>query len=325
MIKRVCGYDLHNDDKIFRKETIHISSTSYYVASCTVAGSRDGVTIKPNEDAYSICLKSDDALFACIFDGNSNMKPIKALVHTTGARFASHMLSEAYGDIVSRNANPIAIMIEMNKLLFKSVCDFTETDINDTHTLPATSCTILKIDFQKETIDIAHIGDTFCIVQCKDDSTILVTDDKIKPFDDFTLREVEKLAHSTNTTPKEAVRNKKIRDMIIRRYSDYDNRKDGTGYGELNGQENARNYITSYSLSLDKIRSVFLGTDGIVIPGLNLAAEKDRAYMVDILNREGLESIILEKKQRENSDPDFKKFIRYKHSDDATGISISIK
>lgn len=148
------SYDLKNDAKVFvitsYKSTL---GKKLNISACTTAGSRTGKDVKPNEDAFSV-VGEGDVLIAAVFDGNSSLKPIKSLGEMTGARYASHFLTQVMNTAVNTTNPPQQILQDLNMILLGSVSQFTGTDVRDIHTLPATSVTIAKIDFTKQSLEI---------------------------------------------------------------------------------------------------------------------------------------------------------------------------
>jgi serine/threonine protein phosphatase PrpC len=318
------SYNLDQDNEIYLKKEVYLTNQQLLkISACTRAGTRDGIIDKPNEDAFSIT-QSKDVLYTCVFDGNSSLKPIEALGEITGARFASHFLSPLFSNIAPVHNSAKQIMIDMNSQLLQEVLKFEGTNTEDTHTLPATSATILIIDSVKKKISFSHIGDTFFIVYYENGHSRLLTNDKIKPFDEATFKAIKKVAKVKNISPKLATKDPTIRSMLVKRYTEYDNRADGSGYGELNGQANALQYIQTESLSTEKIKSVLIGSDGVIPQGWNIDEENDRQKFRAIIENEGMEGLIKIKKSLEDSDPNFENYTRYKHSDDATAVYIRL-
>ncbi len=88
-------YDLENDGQIYLKTNLKFANHNLSVKACTIAGTKDGITPRKNEDAFSLAIKGNN-FFACVFDGNSSLKPIKDLGELSGARYASHYLSPVF-------------------------------------------------------------------------------------------------------------------------------------------------------------------------------------------------------------------------------------
>lgn len=156
----------------------------------------------------------------------------------------------------------------------------------------------------------------------KVDSSEILTIDKIKPFDDAAFSMIIKIAKERNIYPNHARKDERVTQMLTQRYQEQDNRPDGKGYGILNGQPEAIPYIQTKSVSLEGVQSIFLGSDGIIPLGWNVENNQDRKRMLEVITKGGLQELITLKKSLEDNDPEFEQYVRYKHSDDATGILI---
>ena len=67
-----------------------------------------------------------------------------------------------------------------------------------------------------------------------------------------------------------------------------------------------------------------MGTDGVVPPIFDPEKARDQKNLLNIIEKGGLSELIFDKQSLEDSDSDYNKYIRYKHSDDATAIFIKL-
>ena len=100
------------------------------------------------------------------------------------------------------------------------------------------------------------------------------------------------------------------------------NNPDGSGSGLLNGDPTMRQYVQSGTLSLKGLRAVLLLTDGMPPLGWDMNHEATRQRMLTTVLRGGFEELISIKREAEDADPGWRR-LRYKHSDDATGLLIT--
>jgi serine/threonine protein phosphatase PrpC len=313
------SYSLDDDYEIYRS----INYKDLNISSCTVAGN-NGVfqPQKPNEDAFSV-MDSENGLIAVVFDGTTSLKPIPALNTISGARYASHFLKEKLETNI-KSTKPFDLIRELNRELLKKTLKFEGTDLSDTHTLPASTLTMIQIDIENKVINLCHVGDSFCILFYKNGSSECITIDKNRESDDHVLEMMRKIAEEKKVTIREARQDKEVKQALLDKFQNTRNRADGTGQGILNGDPNIEQYIQDISFTTDNIDSILLGSDGILPPGLDEQNENDRRNVLTMLSTGGLRELIRVKQEVENNDPDFNS-IRFKHSDDATGIFIEFK
>lgn len=315
-------YLLANDQDVYLNSQLSLKEMNLNVSACTVAGSKDGINRKPNEDTFSIIHRAD-SLLSAVFDGSSSQKPISALKDETGARFASHFLKTQF-EKRENDLQPNIIIRNLNNALFEKVMSFPGTTLDDVHTLPASTATIIQIDPKKNLLNISHVGDTFCILQLNDGQTKYVTIDRNRMFDDDTLAILRKISKEKHITPREARKDERIKQAVMKMFQDTYNKPDGTGQGIINGDPHVERYIQDISFSLDIVKAIFLGSDGLIPPGFDEQKRQDQKKMLDTITRGGLEELVKLKQETENDDLDWQ-FLRYKHSDDATGIYIELE
>jgi serine/threonine protein phosphatase PrpC len=311
-------YSTDSDNDIYRSGKIVVNGITFTIDAGTVAGSKE----KPNEDTFSI-KKVNDSIIAGVFDGVSSQKPIVSLGEQTGARFASHFLKAMFEEQKSTESLK-EIIRDLNKKLLEKSLQFEGATLSDVHTLPVSTGTIVLLDPQEGKVSIGHVGDTFCMVQFLDNHTEFVTIDRNRKYDNERFALIKKIAKENHITPREARDDTRVLRAILDGFQASFNTPNGTGQGAINGDPHMEKYIQGRDFSLKSIKALLLGSDGIIPPGWDEQKEKDREKIFAILEKDGVKDLIRIKKQIEDSDPDWE-FIRYKHSDDATGIFITFR
>lgn len=315
-------YSPNNDNRFFESMQYKLGDYNFQISATTLSGKNDvNLPLKPNEDAFSIKILNN-TLIAVLFDGTTSLKPIASLKDQTGARFASHFLKSAFESEIKEHT-PKKIIRELNQLLLKRSLQFDGASLSDTHTLPASTMTIVQIDPQSETINLSHVGDSFCVVYYKNGDSKFMTVDVNRNYDSQILGLIGQIAKEKHSTPRAAREDEKVKQALLDMFQDSHNKADGTGQGLINGDPNAKQYIQDLSFALDSIEALFLGSDGIIPPGYDEQKEEDRKKIFKILKNKGLKELIRIKCETEDNDPDWN-LVRYKHSDDATGIFIEV-
>lgn len=320
MISKDFIYPLESDSDIFRSGTITLDKTDITIQAATVAGSKDGIKRKSNEDAFSI-VKDAASVKIAVFDGSSSQKPIPSLKES-GARFASHFLKQEFESEHS-GRSVREIIRKMNNALLKKNLQFEGANLDDINSMPASTTTLADINGTDRTLGISHVGDTFCMVLFKDGHTKLVTIDKNKKYDDEILQVVGTIAKEKNITPREAKKDPRIAKMIADMFQATHNKPDGTGQGVMNGDPNVEKYIQDISFPLAGIKSILLGSDGLIPPGWDETQSEYQQKFFEVAEKDGIRGLIHIKQETENNDPDWY-LLRYKHSDDATGIYVKL-
>lgn len=313
-------YPVTDDQDIYRRMNVSILNKAIFIIACTIAGSKDGINRKPNEDSFSI-LKNDKRITIAVFDGSSSQKPIPSLTES-GARFASHFLktefeTEKHGEEVDQ------IFRNINKTLLKRNLEFPGATLKDINSMPASTATLAQIDFSRNVFKVSHVGDTFCMILFKDGHGELITIDKNKKYDDEILQKMGKVAVDRNITPREARKDPLVSQLVAEMFQKTHNKPDGTGQGIMNGDPNVKKYIQDITLPISTIDAFLLGSDGLIPPGWDETKQESQIKLFKIASTKGVKGLIMNKKQIEDNDPDWQ-LLRYKHSDDATAVYLKL-
>lgn len=326
-MKKILDYDFNRDDEVYLEATTSVGKNflqKLHILAATTSGSKDGVNKKPNEDAFSV-YKYDNKLFILVLDGNSSLKPIKFLGILSGARYASHFLAKEFPKVIRVDDDPQDVLIDLNKRLLATVLKFEGTNIHDTHTLPGAMGTLVIVDPDNNKVTIGHVGDTFCVYFYKNGSSKVITNDLNEKFDTEMLTRMFQIAKETDISPREARHSPEIEKALITMFNERNNRQDGKGVGLINGNPNMEEYIQIVETPLNKLHAILIGTDGLPPVSLSLTKESDRRVLQNQITVGGFQKLIKLKVEDENGDPDFWKYVRYKHSDDGTGVYIRVE
>jgi len=309
------SYSDISDQELYLQTTIKLAKKVIKINAATIAGSPE----KPNEDAFAAAY-DDTVLFAAIFDGTTSLKPIPALDKQTGARFASHFLKNTFHEVKSA-ASPKELMLELNKKLLQATSKFDGASIEDTHTLPSSTGTIIKIDTTKKTVTFAHVSDSFGIAYYNDGHSVLFTDDRNSAFDDKIFTLIDLIATEKGISHREARDDKRVKKALIHMFIERNNNPNGKGCGVINGDPQVEQYIQTGTFPLQDVKAILLATDGLTPIGWSEKNRKDQQKLFEEVLDGNFKKLLKTKKQSEDADPDWN-YIRYKHSDDATGLFI---
>lgn len=258
----------------------------------TLAGSNN----KRNEDAYFI---GDD--YALVLDGATSLegedvpKYIAALLQAIVRHYAKNM--------------PLREVVRM-----------AIKDMKRLYSMESPSAAIAMARIGDEKIELLTLGD--CVV-------IYITQyGSVKEFRNnsrlFELnanvyKKMEEISKERNISPLVARNTKEIKKMLIdNRHKK--NKKDG--YYILDNEENALDYASYVSLDKEKIEYIILASDGLSSYYREMQIGSINDFANNIIG-DG-EQVFATLREKENADKDLE-HIRFKISDDATGIVIKVK
>ena len=309
-------YDEAEDREVHREARIG----RLVVSACTAGGAPDRL----NEDSFAVAAAADGRRVAAgVFDGVTSLRPIPALAArgVTGARFASHLLKSRFAAPALQLA-PAQALLALNAELLEASLDL-GARLSDTHSLPASTATLVVVDGGSGRIEAAHVGDSFVVAYGTDGGSSLVTRNDNEPFDRQMRERMRSIAAARGITPREAMATPEMRRALLEMYDYRNNRPDGTGCGVVNGDPAVAPYIHAFEMPLDGVDALLVGTDGLVPPDASLDSAHDRARLREVFESAGLTGVIRWKRAAEDADPDWRR-VRYKHSDDATGVVLKV-
>ncbi|MDD5146572.1 MAG: hypothetical protein PHN39_02430, partial [Candidatus Pacebacteria bacterium] len=94
-------------------------------------------------------------------------------------------------------------------------------------------------------------------------------------------------------------------------------------YGVLDGDEKFISFLNFGSEALDNVSHILIFSDGLFIPAADPNQPDDFQTLVKLFLEGGLNNVKEFVRGLENSDPECKKYLRFKQHDDITAIAIS--
>jgi serine/threonine protein phosphatase PrpC len=285
------------------------------ISACTLAGD----AAKANEDTFAITV-GDKSVCMAVFDGTTSLQPLRTLeaLRFSGARFASHFLRDAFR--LADKAAPLnELLVWLNSELGIKTKDLVEASAAGYQNYPASTGTMVRLDTKENRLELAHVGDSFCIVYFRDGLSHLLTTNQNELFDQQVFDLIRSISEERQIVPREARQDARVERKLIEMAQLKCNNPTGVGCGLINGDERVKRYIEHRALPLSDVAAVLIGSDGLIPQGWFVESERCRADMYEALQAGGLQRLVDMKRYSEDTDPDWR-HIRYKHSDDATGI-----
>src|SRR5712691_3354388 len=316
MDERQFDYDDADDGEIYiPPSSAELMQGLIRVSACTLAGDE----AKANEDAFAITV-GENGLCMAVFDGTTSLTPLRAMeaLGISGARFASHCLRDAFK--LADKAAPLGtILAGLNDELGIKTRDLQGSRAAGYQSHPASTGTLVRLSTKENTLELAHVGDSFCLVYFKSDVSCLLTTNQNAQFDQQVFDLIRRIAEESQIVPREARQDARVHSKLLTIHQLKCNNPTGVGCGLINGDEHVKRYIEYRVLPLSDVSAVLLGSDGLIPQGWSIEHERCRADMYEALRVGALPRLIAMKRDSEDADPDWW-HIRYKHSDDATGI-----
>lgn len=315
--KQELSYTTKQEQELYLERELTFADYSVSITAGSVAGNQE----KPNEDAFAVSTDSETTIIAGVFDGCTSLKPIVALGDRSGAHFASHFLK----DNMVAHVGALKLeemLLDLNEGLLVESARLGGS-LSDTHSLPASTATLVKISGGSDSLDFAHVGDTFGIAYYDDGRSNVFTDDRNAVFDNRMFDLIAKIAAERGLTFREAREDERVKSALVDMFITRNNNPEGLGSGLVNGDPSVAKYVQFGSVALKGVNAILLGSDGLLPVGWSLKEEEDRQKLRTAIDGGGFRNLFAIKHDAEDRDPDWN-YARYKHSDDATGLFVEL-
>lgn len=245
-------------------------------------------------------------LFAVI-DGATGLYGFKNDAGETGGMIAAQIVKEIFSH---NNGSFRELFIEANAKLREEMLNH-DWDITDkSKTWKVCFAAVRLFD---EKIEWAQIADSLVLILFKDGSYTCVVDDY--DHESVVLKKMQELAKQGVTDVGEA-----IKPSIISNWQEHVN----VTYGVINGQPEAVKFMKEGTVPRENVEHILVFTDGLFIPKEHPDAPDDFDTIVRLFKEGGLRKIYEHVRALEERDPDLKKYPRFKKSDDASAIAITL-
>lgn len=281
--------------------SVHLQQNSAYLNSqkgFSYTSLFDQGSGSSNEDALLV----QNNLYG-VFDGASSLKG-GLYRNKTGAWWAAHLARAAF----SANDDTLEVLAERaNRTIAKGMV-LSEVDMVDRLQLWSTSAAVVRV--VGETLEYAQVGDALILCIYENGSYRLPvhhrnhdreTLDQWQMFNTLGFDKVRELM-----TPQiEKVRLRMNRD-----------------YGVLNGEVEMRDFLFSGTIPTEGLAHLLIFTDGLHLPS-NRDGKVDFSGMVDCYLKRGLTGLQHAIRGIERTDPDCRKFPRFKTHDDIAAVALT--
>lgn len=302
-----------------RKDFYGTAEVKLDSVSVTVkVGSVPGCTDTWSEDSFGVSIPSRKSLRFFVGDGVSTKVPSEERPGYLTSHFLRSYLKKDRSEL-----HPTSLLLSANAALKPYIEKVREERPALKDATFAAAGTVVEVNSATKQLTFGHVPDSFLIIRYVNGGTALLTRDTNHDFDQKVMEVIKKVARRENITPKQA----RYHEEVLAKHREISatkgNRPDGKGTGLINGDELLSLYIQGHdtSYSLEEINAFLLATDGALPLGVDLGVHEHRSTLFAVVDESGIEGLIAMKKESERRDPEWKKFPRFKDSDDATAIS----
>lgn len=181
-------------------------------------------------------------------------------------------------------------------------------DLTRKENLWSTSAAVVRI--QDNTLEWVQTGDAQIILIYHDNTHEVLVDREDHDYETLCLWPArgKNVPSGTNPRISEQIRKKRAEMNLT--------------YGVLNGEPHAMDFLHHGRKSLEQVNTVLLFTDGLSIPSEKPAKKKDFTPLVTLYRDLGLSGLKHRIRQIEKTDPECRRYPRFKPHDDIAAIAL---
>ncbi|TQK53547.1 protein phosphatase 2C-like protein [Brevibacillus sp. AG162] len=263
---------------------------------------------KSNEDAYVI--QQVKHVYAVI-DGITSLIPYENAAGQTGGAIAAELVKKQL-EAMPEDAALHDYLETINEALQEQMRQ-SGIDLEKKEALWGAACAVVRVGDAH--IEYAQLGDCMIFAVYEDDIVRPLTHTQVSHLEQAALTKWEDGINEGLCTRTEL--SERCMDILI--HNRYQANGPG-GYGVLNGDVACRDFIEYGRMNRVGVKALVLATDGLFMPrALGGAQPKWEETVLPIVHK-GLQRYTDELITLENNDPECTRYIRFKKSDDKTGM-----
>ncbi|TQR31590.1 hypothetical protein C7Y45_24070 [Brevibacillus brevis] len=267
---------------------------------------------KSNEDAYVI--QQVKHVYAVI-DGITSLIPYENAAGQTGGAIAAELVKKKL-EAIPEDAVLHDYMEMINEALREQMRQ-SGIDLEKKEALWGAACAVVRV--KDAQIEYAQLGDCMIFAVYDDDMVRPLTHTQVSHLEQAALAKWEEGINEGLCTRTELY--ERCMDILI--YNRYQANGPG-GYGVLNGDVACRDFIEYGRMNRVGVKALVLATDGLFMPRALGGAQPEWEETVLPIVHKGLQRYTDELISLENNDPECIHYIRFKKSDDKTGMILSL-
>ncbi|TNJ60495.1 protein phosphatase 2C domain-containing protein [Paenibacillus hemerocallicola] len=264
-----------------------------------------------NEDA--LVLNSLAGLFG-VLDGATSLTPYVNRNNETGGYIAANLL-KAHFERLSGPTDVRGELLEANRKLRAEMAE-QGIDVDRKERLWSAAAAVVQI--HEHTVSFAQAGDCMLLAVYRDGTVRPLTRPQLSHIDSVTLAKWQEGRERGLETKQQ------LRAYIyetIKANRERSNTPDG--YSVINGEEAASHYVEYGTVNRIRLQHLVMLSDGIYLPGRDSAEPSYWTDLAEAVVSRGLRAYAEELVRFEQEDPDGKRHLRLKKSDDKSGVIVS--
>ncbi|MED1794954.1 protein phosphatase 2C domain-containing protein [Brevibacillus nitrificans] len=267
---------------------------------------------KMNEDAY--VTSQTKHLFAVV-DGVSSLVPYENAEGLTGGAIAAQIVKQHLEEENGEQSLP-ELLAAANERLYACMRN-DRIDLEKKEALWGAACAVVRIE--DTFIHYAQTGDCMIFAVYADVTVRALTHPQVSHLEQAAFAKWESCISAGIRQRSELMEH--CRDILIS--NRYQANTEG-GYGVLNGESACPDFVESGRINRTQLRALVLLTDGLLLPRPYGEAEPRWEETVLPIVHKGLQRYADDLITLENSDPECVRYVRFKKSDDKTGIVLHL-
>ncbi|MBI3070167.1 MAG: hypothetical protein HYY87_02585 [Candidatus Levybacteria bacterium] len=285
---------------------------------------------KVSEDGCMV-IRNNDVLQAIVVDGGTQIESVPTLdtIGLTGGRYITTLV-EQFGRDLNPSLSVVANLGYLNKRIGEDIKTHHSSSITyqeHSHNTPYGSIAAVKIDTKNNTLEVANAGDVFVIAVDNMGKPKLLTVDDVSKKDQETFAVARQLADKYGVSFRQTMQQRTTDPRFFEIAKEMQETMHQGNLGIIRRITGAPNFdVTSSAMvPFEKIKIVYLFTDGGVLPGTSLATPEGLNAFFRFVESAGLQGLNQEIQKILLEDPDYEKFPRFGTVDDLMILKLTVQ
>lgn len=275
-----------------------------------------------------VVIRNNKVLQTIVVDGGTQTEKVSTLdaMGLTGGRYITIMV-EQFGRSLDPSLSVATNLKRLNAEIGEDIRAHHPSILYQEHArnTPYGSIAAVKIDTKNNTLEVANAGDVFVVVDKNGGPQLLTVDDVYKK-DQQTFTTARRLADKHGVSFRQAMQQRTTDPRFFEIVKEMQETMRQGNVGIIRRITGAPNFdvTSSVIIPLGNVQSVFLFTDGGVIPGTSVGTVEGQAAFLRSVESSGLQGLNEEIQRKMLGDPDYELYPRFGTVDDLMIFKISI-
>lgn len=309
-------------------QELEVAGTRILLEGLSRIGSSYTGVKKASEDGC-VVIRDKACLQMVVVDGGTQIERVPSLevLGLSGGKYISEKIEE-YGRNVPASISVVRNLHAINRAIGTDIrAHHPEVTFQeDSYNVPYGSIAGVRIATAAQVLEVANAGDVYVVAEHRNGEVTMLSVDDVYWKDQQTFATTEKLARIYGLSFREAMQGRNNDTRLHPIVQEMQETMRLGNIGRIRRITGAPNFDVTSSMIIDlsDVASVYIFTDGALIPGVNIQSKEGLREFMDFIEHFRLEDLDLEITKRHSEDQAFEKYPRFGLIDDLMILKLGI-